>query len=372
MTIATVHSEQFRGLLAARGPFVSVYFDDSHDVHDAAVRLGAKWRDVARELENQGADARLVSLVEGAVLEAPPSVGRSGRGLVATADGIIVDEHFAVPPPTPVVRSSELPYLVPFVEYGPVLQAYVVVAVDHTGADISLYQRNTVRTETIEAGAHPVHKVANAENYGWGAQEHRVEEAIRKNVRAVANALTEQCDHYGPEAVFVIGQDRVRAKLVSVLPERISALVVRPRVGARDTGVDDTVRHAIALEFQNRGFAAANNWARRFRAEAGRRSGLAVEGLTAVSAALREETVATLILGNLGQGTVLTGDDPTMVATDADALSAYGVPPTRTLRADEAIPFAALARGANLVRASEDLNARDGVAALLRYAAVVA
>ena len=49
----------------------------------------------------------------------------------------------------------------------------------------------------------------------------------------------------------------------------------------------------------------------------------------------------------------------------------HGVPPTRTLRADEAIPFAAIAGGANLVHADEGLDARDGVAALLRYPAVV-
>lgn len=371
MNVTTVHSDQARQLLAAHGPFASIYFDDSHDAHDAATQLEVKWRDVVRQLEDQGAEGTLISVLERAVLDARSPVGHSGRGLIATADGVLIDEHLVVAPSSPVVRVSDLPYVVPLIECGRVSPTYMVVAVDNLGADLSLYQGNTVRTETVEAGGYPVHRVATGENYGWGAQQHRVEEAIRKNVRAVADALAERCDRDQPEVVFLIGQDRVRAELMSALPDRIGARVVRPRVGARNTGVDDTVARVIALEFQDRRFAAATDSVRRFRAEVGRASGLAAQGLAAVCAALREDAVATLILGNLGHETVIAGDDPTMVATDADVLSTYGVPPTRTLRADEAIPFAAIACGAQLVHANEGFDAQDGVAALLRYAAVV-
>lgn len=371
MTIAMMQAHQAHRLLAARGPFASVYFDDSHDAQDAGTRLEVTWSDVVRQLEDQGAGGTLVSVLQRAVLDARSPVGHSGRGLIATADGVLIDEHLIVALPSPVVRVSDLPYVVPLIECGRVSPTYMVVAVDNVGADLSLYQRNTVRTETVEAGGYPVHRVSTGENYGWGAQQHRVDEAIRKNVRAVADVLSERCDRDQPEVVFLIGQDRVRSALTSALPERVRARVVRPRVGARNTGVDDTVARVIALEFENRRLAAATDSVRRFCAEAGRASGLAAEGLAAVCAALREDAVATLILGNLGHETVVAGDDPIMVATDADALSTYGVPPTRTLRADEAIPFAAIACGAQLVHANEGFDAPDGVAALLRYAAVV-
>ena len=257
MTIATMHSHQAHQLLTARGPFASIYFDDSHDGQDGAARLEVKWRDIAEELEDHGAETALVSLLERAVLGAKPPVGRSGHGLIATADGVLIDEHLVVAPPSPVVRVSDLPYVVPLIECGPVSPTYMVVAVDHVGADLILYQGNTVLTETVDAGGYPLHKVANAENYGWGAQEHRVEEAIRKNVRAVADALSRHFDRDLPEIVFVIGQDRVRAELMLALPERVKVRVVRPRVGARNTGVDDTVCRAIALEFQSRRLAVA-------------------------------------------------------------------------------------------------------------------
>ena len=41
-----MQSERFRQLVDAKGPFVSVYFDDSHDTQDAAAQLGARLRDV--------------------------------------------------------------------------------------------------------------------------------------------------------------------------------------------------------------------------------------------------------------------------------------------------------------------------------------
>lgn len=367
MTIETVRSEQSRLLLDARGPFASVYFDDSHETPHAKQHLDATWRDVARRLEQERADPALVSRLEAAVFRARPPVGRSGRGLIATADRIVIDEHLVTSPAAPIVRLSELPYVVPLVEHGRVSPTYTVALVDHLGADITTYQRNTKRTETVEAGGYPLHSVANAENYGSGTQDRRVEEAIRKNLRAVADALSERFEQDLPEVVFLIGQDRARAELMSVLPDRVCARVVRPRVGARHTGVDDTVRHAIALEFGNRQHAEASEWTQRYRAEAGRRSGLAVEGLTAVCAALREDAVSTLLLGGLGDEIVLAGDNPTLVATDADALSRYGAPPTRTLRADEAVPFAAIARGAKLIPIRNGLDVLDGVAALLRY-----
>ena len=106
----------------------------------------------------------------------------------------------------------------------------------------------------------------------------------------------------------------------------------------------------------------------RFRGERGRRSGLATEGLIAVCAALREDAVGTLIVGDLGAATVVTGKDRATVAPDADVLSELGEAVHRVVRADEALPFAAITVGASLVRVDDGITPADGIAALLRYA----
>lgn len=107
----------------------------------------------------------------------------------------------------------------------------------------------------------------------------------------------------------------------------------------------------------------------RLDAEIGRGSGLAADGLAAVCAALREGDVETLIVGQIGDATVVTGAELTTVSPDADVLSEYGEPVARVARADEALPFAAIAVGGRVVRADHRLTPTDGVAALLRYVA---
>lgn len=124
-----------------------------------------------------------------------------------------------------------------------------------------------------------------------------------------------------------------------------------------------------APEFAARHDREMTDIADRLDAEIGRGSGLAADGLAAVCAALRQGDVDTLIVGDLGDATVVTGAALTTVVPDADTLSDFGEPVMRIARADEALPFSAIAMGAKLVRASARVAPTDGVAALLRYVA---
>jgi hypothetical protein len=95
---------------------------------------------------------------------------------------------------------------------------------------------------------------------------------------------------------------------------------------------------------------------------------LAVEGLHAVTAALRTGAVETLIIGELGDATVVAGDDISTIAPNENVLSELGTAPTQTLRADEALPMVAIATDAALVRTDERISPVDGIAAVLRFA----
>ncbi|MGB3895041.1 hypothetical protein [Mycolicibacter sinensis] len=57
-------AERFRQLLTARAPFISVYFEDSHDTEDAATKLELTWREVSEQLTQQGVGQRLVEEIE--------------------------------------------------------------------------------------------------------------------------------------------------------------------------------------------------------------------------------------------------------------------------------------------------------------------
>ena len=363
-----MESERFRPLARTQGPFVSVYFDDSRDTADAVIRVEAIWRDVRKHLEDQGSDQQVVANLEEAIVRGQPAVGRQGRGVIATHDRVLFNEHLVSPPPVTTLRASDYPYILPLVEHGRWRPTYMFAAVDHVGADITLHQGDTVRSETVDGGGYPVHKPATAGRSGYGDFQRTTEEAVRMNVRAVAHRLTELMDETGAEVVFVCGEVRSRSDVVTVLPARVAARVSQLHAGARGARIgEDELRDSIDAEFEQRRRTEVAQIAERFRGERGRGSGLAAEGLVAVCAALREGDVEMLIVGDLNDATVVTGKDRMTIAPSADVLSELGEAPYRVVRADEALPFVAITKGASVVRVDDRITPADGIAAVLRY-----
>ncbi|WP_431237065.1 hypothetical protein ACQ86B_19735 [Mycolicibacterium aichiense] len=361
-----MHSDRFRPLVDAKGPFVSIYLDDSHDTEDAAAQLDARLRDIRKQLEEHSVDASVIEAVDSAVRAAHPPVGRSGRAVIAAGDTVVLDEHLIRPPTTTIVRVSELPYLVPIVEHGMLHTTYLRVAVDQTGADISVHRVARVTSENVDGDGYPVHKAKSSEGHEYG-KEHAVEEAVRKNIREVADRVTELVDETGAGLVFIEGVSSARAELASALPERVADKAVQLEGGGRAAGTDDAeVHHEIGQEFLKRRLATIDDAAQRFAA--GRGAGLAVEGLADVTAALRDGAVETLIIGDVGEATVVADAGLALIAADADTLSDLGVAPEHTLRADEALPIKAIATDAAMVRTDERISPADGVGAVLRYA----
>ena len=360
--------ERFRPLLSAQGPFVSVYIDDSANTADAVGRREAIWSDLHKHLENQGADGDVIDRLERAVLHGQTAVGSQGRAIIATHEGVLIDEHLSSPLTATELRISEYPYILPLVKAGVRRPVYVFAAVDHAGADVTLHQGATVTTQIVEGGGYPVHKPASAGLNGYGDMAHSAEEAVRMNVRAVADRVTELVDETGAEVVFVCGEVRSRTDVVSALPQRVATRVVQFHAGSQGHRVSEReVKDLVDAEFDRRRQCATADIAERFRSEHGRASGLAAEGLGAVCAALREGDVHTLIVADLHDATVVTGENRATVAPDPDTLSELGEAVHRVVRADEALPFAALAVGAGLVCVDDLIAPADGIAALLRY-----
>ncbi|OBG93386.1 hypothetical protein A9X05_09710 [Mycobacterium sp. E3298] len=362
-------SDRFRKLLDASGPFASVYFDDSHDTHDAEAQLELKWRALKEDLETRGAAEEVVDEIGRAVMDLRPPIGRSGRAVVAGADGVLLNEHLLRPPSQQIVRVSELPYVMPIVEHGFHQPDYLLVEVDHTGADITRKVGGALRSETVDGGGFPVHHASGAETAGYGDPQLRTDEAARKNMRAVADRIGELVDAANLDLVLIVGEVSSQSDLLAELPERISRHAEQLQVGARHSGHDaDELQRAIEAACLRRHLDVIDAAAERFTAEVGRQSGLAAEGLDAVCSALRQGAVDTLIVGDIGDATVVADADLTTVAPNENVLSEQGAAPAKTLRADEALPVFAISVGAALVRTDERIAPANGVGALLRYA----
>jgi peptide chain release factor subunit 1 len=342
-----MYSARFRQLLGEPGPFTSVYFDGSAEADDTAVALALKWRGLRDNLEQYRVDASITAEIEHAVMHLPPPGGRGGRAVIASATGVILNEYLLRPATRSVVRVSELPYIVPILEHGVEHTRYLLVVADPHGAFITRHTDFTRSSEAIEAE-------------GDGGP----------TLRAVADRVGELVRNTSCGAVFLVGDADLRSGLLAALPESVRRRVIPLPIAVRRGGYDfEEIQWAVDTMMLQQRRSAMDTAAERFIAEVGRGSGLAVEGLGAVCAALRQGVVDTMLIGDIDDATVVADAGMTTIAPDADALLDQGAVPAKTLRADEALPLLAISVGASVVRTDERIAPVDGVGAVLRYPA---
>src|SRR5262249_9361424 len=304
-------------------------------------QLELNWRALRQQLEQQGADESVTAEIGYAVLELRPPIGRGGRAVIAGATGVVLNEHLLRPAAERVVRVSELPYIVPILEHGFAHSHYLLVVTDPSGTFITTHTDVTRRSEIDR---HP-------------------------RLSTVADRVSELVHDASFDAVFVVGDMGSRSDLLAALPERVRERTTSLPIGVRRGGYDfEEIQRAVDATLLQQRLSVTDSAAERFNAEVGRRSGLAAEGLGAVCSALRQDNVDTLIIGDIGDATVVADDGLTTAAPTVDVLAERGTNPAKPLRADEALPLLAISVGASVVRADERIAPADGIAAVLRHA----
>ncbi|MPY77322.1 MAG: peptide chain release factor 2 [Actinophytocola sp.] len=352
-------------------PFASMYYESSHTTEDATKVLELTWRELADDLRAQGADADTVAALEDAVWSAPYPAGRSGRALIAAGGAVLVDRSLGEPPARPVARWSTLPYLVPLVAHAPPSVAHVVVTVDKVGAEMTgvdstgavAYQHPVLGSE------HPVHEAGTNAGLPRRHDREHVQETVKQNIHLVADDVTKVADAVSAELIVISGEVKGRRALRDALPDRLRDSVVDVGDGGRtqapySDALGEEVDSLVAERERQRIAARADQ----FRAElAHGTDGLAVQGISGVCAALREANVEALLIGSDDDQHIHTGADPIEVAADPEMLDQLGISVVDRDRADEALPLAAIAVGADLLVVGDDLALEDGFGALLRY-----
>jgi peptide chain release factor subunit 1 len=355
-----MESMRFRDLLDTPGPFVSVYFADSDDTDDMAPPPDLNWRTLREQIERQGGDESVIAEIEYAVMNLRPPIGRGGRAVVAGPTGVVLNEHLLRPPAEPVVRVSELPYILPILEHG--FEHYLLVVVDPKGAFITTHSGATRRSEAVAADSYPARKAPATEPDGY----------CDPKLGAVADRVTELVHDASFAAVFLVGDAGSRSDFSAALPGWIRERATSLPIGVRRGGYDfEVIQRAIDITLLRQRLNVIDSVIERFNDEVARQSGLTAEGLGAVCSALRQRSVDTLILGEIEDATVVVDEGLTTVAPSADVLSERGASPAKTVRADEALPLMAISVGASVIRTDERIVPADGVAALLRNAPTV-
>lgn len=360
-----MRTNTLRDVSTAAGPVASVYLDTTHDTADATKRLELVWRALREELAGQGAEEQLLGVLDDALTRASPPAGPGGRAVLAAGDRVLLDEALTEPPAADVARLSTLPYLVPLLRHGNAHPSHLRAEVDQVGVTITLFdERGRPGGSHSAEGSthHDAHKVRGGGFAHRDLQSH-TEEVIRQNLQEAADEITAEVERSGVSLVVLAGEPRTRAALQELLPQRVARITRPIDTGGRASGASDEVDRAVFELLAGQRLARADEIVERFR-QAGP-NGLAVQGIGPVTAELRESNVDTLLVGDPGAATVWT--DGAGQLGGAQELEALGVRDPERIRADEAIPAAALARGADLVAVDERLDVEDGFGALLRH-----
>jgi hypothetical protein len=337
----------------ATGPFATVVLDATHDTQDAAAQDRLRHRAVRAELAGQGASEQVLAVLERALTEDAPPDGTGGRVLVANAEGVLVDRVTPRPPATALTRWEVIPALLGVVAEVPEPVRTVVAHVDDTGGEVAV-PGGEARTV---GGEGPVHKVRG------GAQSHlpmqeRVEESLRRNASAVAEAADAAVRETGAELLVVTGDAPARSRLRDALSERAAGILAEiEHSGGSAPAVPDTIAAAEEDVRATRRDAAVAS----FSQALGRGAGLAAAGLDEVVAAGRAQAIETLLVDRSAVPDVALwiGAGPTALARGRDELAALGVEPTGQAPAASAVLRAAVASDAEVVLLGGGPDVRD-------------
>ncbi|MDQ4117426.1 MAG: hypothetical protein M3235_10760, partial [Actinomycetota bacterium] len=317
-----------RSLTEDPGPFATVVLDATSDEPKGPDEVRLRWRNLREDLARQGADDRVLQVVDDAVDRGDPPDGTAARVLVAGSGGLLLDRFVEVPPSgSGTTTWSDVPDLATVVRTVPEEIRAVAVFVDDTGGKVRGPGADEL-DEVVGDPSGPVHKASTA-GPGEGTADARVEETWKRNAKAVADRVEKVTSASGAQQIVLTGTSEARARLIDELTPHTAELVYEVEHSGGDFPEDlpatmlraaDEVRDARRTRSLER-FAAA---AGRAETDGTGTDRLAVTGLADVLAAVRAQAVDTLVLdpGAAPDGEVWAGGrgEPSELAADRDEL----------------------------------------------------
>lgn len=233
-----------RHIFDADGPFVSVYLTTDGGRPDAADQVALRWRNLRRQLADDGASEEALAAVD------PLTIGAYGEGealvVVANAGGVLYRAHLPHPPAGgDVAVCGDLPHLTPLLAAVQRLIPHIVVVTDRLGAELIVVQpHDTDEYATVDG--EELHVTRSAPG-GWSQRrfQQRAENLWDANARQVADALTRLVDAHQPKLVVVSGDVRAVQFLRDQLPARVTDLLSEVQGDYRN--LDEALRRSATL-----------------------------------------------------------------------------------------------------------------------------
>jgi hypothetical protein len=381
-----------------RATWCSAYLDVSRDHPDAPTATRLRWRQLAGQLREQGADEPTLDAM-GGVLEAlpddtgpktasmPPGMPSRPAGMAMFArDGVVaLTVRLPSPPPRDVAVAAALPHPLPLAVQLGERVPWLRVVVDRTGADLLAAPTGSVPRAMRVPGPerYPLRKAAPG---GWSQPRYQraAEETWDRNAARVSEVVGNLAAQVRARVLLLAGDVRERALVAEHLAEELppGIRVVQTDAGSRAEGAAEQPL-AEATDSAVRDEAARQRDAvlDAYRQECGRASrGMAPTaasvGLPEVVEALREGKVDTLLVdpdelasaASAMDCRLWVGVEPEQIGIDMAELRAMGATEPWPERAEDALLRTATSIEADLLAVSGDeAPLVDGVGAYLRY-----
>ena len=353
----------------------SVHLDVTRTTLDADRGLALRWAHLERQLTTRGCPAEVVASLAERVGEPTGIGGEQSRHLLATPGAVLVDLAIPGRPRADVADWGPVPLLLPLVRALDPMVDYVLVEVDHVGADIHVVGRlaDEVAHEEVEGGHDVLHKVRGG---GWEhrRRQQRAEDSFQRNADAVLAELDRVVERYDPRLVLLTGDPYSRGHVEDRAPTAVRSRLVTLTAGGRADGVD---REALAAAVRAAldGARQADRAAALDRFETSRGQELpTAEGWGAVANAARAGAIDTLLLVDRPAGqdpadapALWVAVDPLALSQEWDEIAALGVPEPLPATAADAVLRALVAQDASIELLTDGADLRDEVAAVLRF-----
>lgn len=343
--------------------------------------VGNRWKGLRRQLEEEGADWESIEVIETRLLSQAHLGGSHGRYIAVAKGELICDYLVARPPAQDVARYEKDPLLLPAVRASDDTVRYLLVQVDHQGANLLLSgsdQHNPGGVLAHVEGDHDVLHKINGGGWSHSRFQSRVEDSLERNAEVVAKEVDRITVESAPELILLSGDIRSVALVCKSLGHDAKKLVVEIPGGPRAEGVnEEAFAHHIHKALEDFRAKRRNVTAERAQEALGRNRG-AVVGLNHLLEVLRRGQVKELIFNESDTQVLEQRDDWKVwvgpkaldIAQDPQELEALGIAKSelREVPVKEAVLKAALAQDAEFSFVDfEKVKLEDGMGALLRW-----
>jgi hypothetical protein len=349
------------------GDVVTAYVDVGRASETGAQAVETRINNLARDLGSAGIDETTVSALTER-LGRPTGHGGDASRVAVARDGKVVLDLVVGDGVTDHHHAGPVAHLLRLGRALADAVSYVLVRVDHVGADITVSDTLGLdEREIVSEGDHDVlHKVPGG---GWSHRrfQSRAEDSWDRNADTVAKDLDGLVREVDPDVVLLTGDPRgiarIRESVAGHVTDRLEVL----EHGSRAEGAsDDRLDEEVAAAVQRCRTARIDEVLDRL----GPADAPTAVGVAETLEALRRGEVETLVLlqGALEDRQAYAGPDPLLLATDPGDLTALGVDDPAPDRLEELMFRAALAQDAGLLPLHAPVGALpDGVGAVLRF-----